>query len=181
MRQLRDDPDRVIDHKKVDTAAVHAAATELGIDPEILPDLSLPPVKPPKPQPYTGWLSDREFALLVPHLPPRTRRNSIDYRELLDALLWKKRRRATQTQLPNYEAIRKQAERAAVAYVFDILARELPTIEGLSEDCKKELLSICAVEQRKGARIRKRRGDLSVRDYQARVDKVRAASDSTQP
>src|SRR5450432_3359926 len=78
MQQQIDDADLVLDLKEVDMAAVRFAAEKLGIDPAILSNLSEPRAEPAELEPYVAWLSDTEFALLAPHLPPGTRRNSID-------------------------------------------------------------------------------------------------------
>ncbi len=138
----------------------------LGIDPTTLPSGPFQPRNFPENAVPDGMteiqdLSDEEFGLLQPHLAPEPRNSeAISNGEVLNALLWCRATRRALTHLParygSAEAIRKRAERWAIAGVWDRLGDALAGLD-LSERRRAELRRLCDAYGRRGERIRRDR------------------------
>lgn len=103
-------------------------------------------------------LTDEEFGLIQPHLPPEPRSaESIPNRKVVNGLLWSRSERHALTRVParygSAEAIRKRAERWAIAGVWDRLDSGLADLD-LAEHRRAELRRLCVAYRRKGERIR---------------------------
>ena len=141
----------------------------LGIDPETLPDIQvIPETKVTVANRYeieaeTAALTDEEFELLEPFLPPDpVMEGALRNREVIGALLWAQATGRALTHLPSRygrssEAVRKRAERLAIAEVWDRLLGVLDDMQ-LGEALRAELRSLCTMQARRGLRIRQSRG-----------------------
>ena len=140
----------------------------LGIDPKTLPEiravseakLTIPERREMEAE--TATLTDAEFEMLDPHLPPnRGLEGAMTSREILDALLWAQATGRPLTHLPstygNPEIVRKRAERFSIAGIWDRLLGELDDMQ-LGEGRRAELRSLCMKQARRGQRIRQSRG-----------------------
>jgi transposase len=139
----------------------------LGIDPKTLPDVEAPLAA----KTTVGGrgefdaeeadLTDAEYEMLKPHLPPDpVIEGALQNREVLGALIWAQATGRALTHLPpryvSSEAVRKRAERWAVAGVWDRLSDAIPTLD-LSARRRLTLQSVCLVQRRRGERIRDKR------------------------
>jgi len=142
-------------------------ASCLGIDPKTLPDgeaplgakLTLDGRREFEAE--EAALTDAEYEMLEPHLPPDPRiEGRLKNREVLSALIWAQSTGRALTHLPSRyvssEAVRKRAERWAVAGVWDRLSDAIPTLD-LSQRRSLALHSLCLSYRRRGDRIRSRR------------------------
>jgi transposase len=134
-----------------------------GMDPACIPYAVEPIVQPAEStvREHTGDLTDAEFLVLMPFLPPEPRQaGAISNRTVLDALLWVQRTGKKLTQLPvrygSPEAVRKRAERWAVAREWDQLLGRLDGLD-LSLAKRESVRRVAEAQAFRGARIRKSR------------------------
>ena len=148
------------------TAAVDAlsrAATLIGIHADTLPPPNYEAPQGTRERPYVGDLTDAEFDLLAPYLPPEPRQGHYTTnRHVLDALIWTHRTRRKRSQLParfgTLDSTRKRSERWGISGVWDRLLELLPALD-LEARRRQELAAIAIVEARRGQRIRTFRND----------------------
>jgi transposase len=103
-------------------------------------------------------LTDDEYDVIVPHLPPDPRgEGNLSNRTVLDALIWVQARGRALTHLPDKygksDSIRKRAERWALSRVWDYLFNALDDLK-LSERRRAELRRLCLAYIGRGERIR---------------------------
>ncbi len=143
------------------------AASYLGIDPD-----TLPPFKSADSScrgenmnlagtASVGDLTDAEYELVRACLPPEpVSEDALPNSVILNALLWSRRSGRKLTQLPSRygsaEAVRKRAERWAVARVWDQVLRELESFQ-LGDLRRDEIKYLCIVQIKRGERIRRSR------------------------
>lgn len=144
----------------------------LGINPATLPSWDAPISEPAEKITQEGAmashadLTDEEFSLLLPHLPPEPRREgAVSNRNVLDGLLWSRAARRALTNMPGKyssspDLIRKRAERWAINGAWDNLRSALPALD-LSERRNTELNSLCLAYGKRGERIRRDRRKAS--------------------
>lgn len=138
-------------------------AEALGIDVNTLPDPNrVPNRQVAESKSFTNSdLTDEEFEVLRPALPPEPRqRNAISNRMVIDALLWLQATGKRLTQLPERygtsEAVRKRSERWAVNGAWEQLIVGIGNLE-LSEPRRTAIKRIGEQEAKRGKRIRKSR------------------------
>lgn len=149
------------------TENLNLVARYLGIDPKTLPDGEAPleaKLAIEGRREYEAEetaLTDAEYEMLEPHLPPDPRiEGALKNRDVLSALIWAHATGRALTHLPSpygsSDAVRKRAERWAVARVWDRLSDAIPTLD-LSTRRRLALQSVCLAQKRRGARIRDQR------------------------
>lgn len=147
-------------------------ALRLGIDQKTLPDIqAVSEARVTVANRYeieaeTAALTDVEYEKIEPFLPPDpVMEGALKNREVVGALLWAQATGRALTHLParygrSSEAIRKRAERLAIAGVWDRLLGELDDMQ-LGAGRKAELRSLCMKQARRGQRIRQSRAARS--------------------
>lgn len=139
----------------------------LGIDPKTMPSVAMSSgvkitdASREKVEAEETDLTDEEFEMVKPHLPPEPASDGmISNRTILDALIWVQVRGRALTHLParygSAEAVRKRAERWAVAGLWDRLSDAIPNLDILARR-RLALLSVCIGQGRRGERIRRQR------------------------
>lgn len=147
-------------------AAFIDAALALGIDPMLVPERDAPSrsvsdvVTSRVPDPQAD-LTEKEALEVAKVLPPEPRiACAISNIQVVNALIWIERTGRPLTHLPerfgSYEAVRKRAERWAVAGVWDVFSNKLNGLEVASER-RFELGSIASKQIARGKRIRRSR------------------------
>jgi transposase len=142
-------------------------ARYLGIDPRTLPDGEEPlgsKLTVDGRREYEAEeaaLTDAEYEMLEPHLPPDPRiEGMLKNKEVLSALIWAQATGRALTHMPSRygssEAVRKRAERWAVAGVWDRLSDAIPRLE-LPQRIRLAMVALSSKYRMRGDRIRNRR------------------------